>query len=45
MSRIIFEKMGYGLNTLQEIPNSEVLIRAVDGITVQTKAHKNGLAF
>ena len=33
-----------GFNSLKIIPNSEVLIGRVDGICIQSEAHKNGLA-
>src|SRR5690606_5068085 len=38
-------EQGNGLNSLQVIPYSEVLIGGMDCIAVQSEAHQDGLAF
>ena len=36
-------KLHYGFNTFAENVQAEVLIRRMDGITLKTKSHEDGL--
>ena len=41
----ILIKPGDGFYAFKVVPDAEMFVGGVDGITVQTKTHKDGLAF